>query len=67
VRVLAGGADLAKAALRGGKRSGAGMFARISRSLQSVRYDTTRAKTELGWEPRIDFDEALRRIVKDNH
>jgi nucleoside-diphosphate-sugar epimerase len=67
VRVLAGGADLAKAALRGGKRSGAGMFARISRSLQSVRYDTTRAKTELGWEPRIDFDEALRRTVKDNH
>jgi nucleoside-diphosphate-sugar epimerase len=64
VRVLAGGADLAKAALRGGRRSGPGMFSRISRSLQSVRYDTTRAKTELGWKPRIDFEEALRRVMK---
>ena len=66
VRVLAGGADLAKAALRGGKRSSPGMFSRISRSLQSVRYDTTRAKTELGWKPRIDFEEALRRVIKNN-
>jgi 2-alkyl-3-oxoalkanoate reductase len=66
VRVLAGGADLAKSALRGGKRSGPGMFSRISRSLQSVRYDTTRAKTELGWKPRIDFEEALRRVIKNN-
>ena len=66
VRVLAGGADLAKAALRGGKRSGPGMFSRISRSLQSVRYYTTRAKTELGWKPRIDFEEALRRVIKNN-
>lgn len=66
VRVLAGGADLAKAALRGGKRSAPGMFSRISRSLQSVRYDTTRAKTELGWKPRVDFEEALRRVIKNN-
>jgi nucleoside-diphosphate-sugar epimerase len=66
VRVLAGGADLAKAALRGGRRSGPGMFSRISRSLQSARYDTTRAKTELGWKPRVDFEEALRRVMKRN-
>jgi nucleoside-diphosphate-sugar epimerase len=66
VRVLAGGADLAKAALRGGRRGGTGMFSRISRSLQSARYDTTRAKTELGWKPRIDFEEALRRVMKRN-
>ncbi len=64
VRFLAGGADLAKAALRGGRRSPQGMFSRISRSLQSVQYDTTRAKAELGWKPRIDFEEAARRIGK---
>jgi nucleoside-diphosphate-sugar epimerase len=64
VRLLAGGADLAKTALRGGRRSPQGMFSRISRSLQSVRYDTTRAKVELGWKPRIDFEEAIRRIGK---
>ena len=49
-----------------GKRSPQGMFSRISRSLQSVRYDTTRAKTELGWKPRVDFEEALRRVMKDD-
>lgn len=65
VRQLAGGADLAKAALRGGRRSPQGMFSRISRSLQSVRYDTARAKAELGWKPRIDFDEAVRRVAKE--
>ena len=40
------------------------MFSRIRRSLQSVQYDTTRAKAELGWKPRIDFEEAARRIGK---
>ena len=64
VRVLAAGADAAKAALRGGRRSPQGMFSRISRSLQHVQYDTARAKAELGWKPRIDFDEAVRRVAK---
>jgi nucleoside-diphosphate-sugar epimerase len=64
VRQLANAADLAKAALRGGRRSPQGMFSRISRSLQSVRYDTARAKAELGWKPRVDFEEAVRRIRK---
>jgi nucleoside-diphosphate-sugar epimerase len=65
VRLLAGGADAAKAALRGGKRSPQGMFSRISRSLQSARYDTARAKAELGWKPRVDFEEAVRRVGKE--
>jgi nucleoside-diphosphate-sugar epimerase len=63
VRALAAGADLLKAALRGGRRPAQGLFARISRSLQSVQYDTSRAKTELGWKPRVDFEEALRRLL----
>lgn len=67
VRLMAAGADLAKAALRGGRRSPQGMFSRISRSLQNVRYDTARAKAELGWKPRIDFEEALRRVGKGEH
>ena len=66
VRVLASGADLAKAALRGGRMSPQGMFSRITRSLQGVRYDTSRAKTELGWKPRVDFDTALARIARDS-
>lgn len=65
VRVLAAGADLAKAALRGGRRSPQGLFYRIRRSLQSVQYDTSRAKAELGWKPRVDFEEALRRMGKE--
>jgi len=65
VRLLAGGADLAKAALRGGRASSQGLFSRISRSLQSVSYDTSRAKGELGWKPRVDFEAALARIRKD--
>ncbi|PWU25568.1 MAG: hypothetical protein C5B48_00655 [Candidatus Rokuibacteriota bacterium] len=64
VRLLSAGADTAKAALRGG-RSPQGMFSRITRSLQSVQYDTSRAKSELGWKPRIDFEEALKRLGKD--
>lgn len=48
VRLLASAADAAKAALRGGRRSPHGMFSRITRSLQTVRYDTSRAKAELG-------------------
>src|SRR5215468_1241594 len=64
VRLLASGADLAKAALRGGRRSPQGMFSRITRSLQSGRYDTSRAKSELGWKPKVDFEEALRRVRK---
>ena len=64
VKRLADGADLAKAALRGGRRSPQGMFSRITRSLQDVRYDTSRAKTELGWKPRVDFEEALRRLAR---
>src|SRR5215470_388250 len=64
VRRLASAADLAKAALRGGRRSPQDMFSRISRSLQSARYDTSRAEAELGWKPRVDFEEALRRIAK---
>ncbi len=62
VRMLAASVDLAKAALRGGRRSPPGLFYRIHRSLQTVRYDTSRAKAELGWKPRVDFDEALRRM-----
>ena len=65
VRVLAAAADLAKAALRGGKRSPQGLFSRISRSLQTVHYDTSRAKAELGWKPRVDFEAAVTRIRKD--
>lgn len=65
VRLLAAGADLAKAALRGGKRSPQGMYSRISRSLQSAQYDTTRARIELGWKPRVDFEEALRRVARE--
>src|SRR5262249_8760800 len=64
VRLLAAGADLAKAALRGGRRSPQGLYSRIARSLQSVQYDTARAKAELGWKPRVDFDEALRRMTR---
>jgi nucleoside-diphosphate-sugar epimerase len=64
VRLLAGGADLAKAALRG-KRGPQGLFSRIERSLQSVRYDTSRAQAELGWEPKVDFEAALKRLRKD--
>jgi len=67
VRILATGADVAKAALRGGRRSPQGLFSRISRSLQNVTYDTTRAKAELGWKPRIDFESALSRIRKESH
>jgi nucleoside-diphosphate-sugar epimerase len=67
VRILASGADVAKAALRGGRRSPQGLFSRISRSLQSVTYDTSRAKAELGWKPRIDFESALARIRKEGH
>jgi 2-alkyl-3-oxoalkanoate reductase len=61
VRRLAAGADLARAALRG-RRSPQGLFHRISRSLQSVRYDTSRAKQELAWQPRVGFEEALKRM-----
>jgi 2-alkyl-3-oxoalkanoate reductase len=61
VRGLAAGADLARAALRG-RRSPQGLFHRISRSLQSVRYDTSRAKKELAWRPRVGFEEALKRM-----
>ena len=65
VRQLATAADLAKAALRGGRRSAQGMFSRISRSLQDVQYNTARAKAELGWKPRVDFDGAVRRIMRE--
>ena len=61
VRMLASGADLARAALRG-RRSPQGLFHRISRSLQSVRYDTSWAKQELTWRPRVSFEEALKRM-----
>ena len=61
VRLLATGADLARAALRG-RRSPQGLFHRISRSLQSVRYDTSCAKKELAWRPRVSFEEALKRM-----
>ena len=61
VRLLATGADLARAALRG-RRSPQGLFHRITRSLQSVRYDTSSAKKELAWQPRVNFEEALKRI-----
>ena len=64
VRLLAAGADLAKAALRGGRRSPQGLFSRIARSLQSVQYDTSRAKAELGWKPRVDFEAAIKRMTK---
>jgi nucleoside-diphosphate-sugar epimerase len=63
VRVLAAGADLAKAALRGG-RSPQGMYSRIARSLQTGEYDTSRAKAELGWKSKVDFEAALRRLQK---
>jgi nucleoside-diphosphate-sugar epimerase len=61
VRALAAGADLARAILRG-RRSAQPLFDRISRSLQSARYDTSRAKAELGWKPRVGFEEAVSRI-----
>jgi nucleoside-diphosphate-sugar epimerase len=65
VRALATGADLARAALRG-RRSPQGLFHRISRSLQSVRYDTSRAKEELAWHPGASFEEALKRMRDAN-
>jgi 2-alkyl-3-oxoalkanoate reductase len=61
VRILAGGADLARAALRG-RRSPQGLFHRITRSLQSVQYDTSCAKKELTWHPRVSFEEAVIRM-----
>jgi nucleoside-diphosphate-sugar epimerase len=61
VRMLAGGADLTRAALRG-QCSPQGLFHRITRSLQSVRYDTSCAKKELTWHPRVSFEEALKRM-----
>jgi 2-alkyl-3-oxoalkanoate reductase len=61
VRMLATGADFARAALRG-RRSPQGLFHRITRSLQSVHYDTSRAMAELGWQPRVTFEEVVRRI-----
>jgi nucleoside-diphosphate-sugar epimerase len=61
VRVLAGGADLARTVLRG-RRSPQGLFHRITRSLQRVMYDTSRAKDELAWHPRVSFEEALKRM-----
>jgi 2-alkyl-3-oxoalkanoate reductase len=61
VRMLAAGADLARAALRG-RRSPQGLFHRITRSLQRVHYDTSRAKAELGWQPEVTFEEVVRRI-----
>jgi nucleoside-diphosphate-sugar epimerase len=61
VRRLATGADLARAVLRG-RRSPQGLFQRITRSLQSVRYDTSYAQKELAWQPRVNFEEALKRI-----
>jgi nucleoside-diphosphate-sugar epimerase len=65
VRVLAAGADLARATLRG-RRGPQGLFHRISRSLQSVRYDTSRAQKELTWLPRVGFEEALKRMRDAN-
>ena len=61
VRMLAAAADLARAALRG-RRSPQGLFHRISRSLQRVMYDTSCAKQELAWRPRVSFEEALKRM-----
>ncbi len=61
VRLLAGGADLGRAALRG-RRSPPGLFHRISRSLQRVRYDTLCAKRDLKWRPRVRFEQALKCI-----
>jgi nucleoside-diphosphate-sugar epimerase len=61
VRLLASAADLARAALRG-QRSPQGLFHRITRSLQSVRYDTSSAKKDLAWHPRVNFEEALKRL-----
>jgi nucleoside-diphosphate-sugar epimerase len=61
VRMLAGGADLARAVLRGRRRPH-GLFHRITRSLQSVRYDTSCAKKELRWHPRVSFEESLKRM-----
>jgi nucleoside-diphosphate-sugar epimerase len=65
VRTLAAGMDFARAALRG-RRSPQGLFHRISRSLQSVQYDTSRAKEELVWLPRVGFEEALKRMRDAN-
>ncbi len=67
LRPVAAAADLAKAALRGGRRSPQGMYSRITRSVQSVHYDTARAKAELGWKPRVDFEEALARLGRGHH
>ena len=61
VRLLATGADLARTVLRG-RRTPQGLFQRIARSLQSVRYDTSCAENDLGWRPRVTFEEALKRM-----
>jgi nucleoside-diphosphate-sugar epimerase len=66
LRPVAAAADLAKAVLRGGRRSPQGMYSRITRSVQSARYDTSRAKADLGWKPRVDFEAALARIGRDS-
>jgi nucleoside-diphosphate-sugar epimerase len=47
---------------RSGRKRSPGR-SRGSRSLQSA-YDTARAKAELGWKPRVDFEEAIRRVHK---
>jgi nucleoside-diphosphate-sugar epimerase len=65
LRPVAAAADLAKAALRGGRRSPQGTYSRITRSLQSAHYDTARAKAELGWKPRVDFEGAMARIAQE--
>ncbi len=65
LRPLAAGADLAKAALRGGRRTAPGTYSRITRSLMTMRYDTSRAKAELGWKPRVDFEEGVSRLRQD--
>ncbi len=61
VRLLAAAADRLRGCLRG-RASGSGLVRRISRSLQSVRFDTSRAAAELGWKPRVGFQEAVRRM-----
>lgn len=37
---------------------------RLRRATESLRYDTTAAREELGWTPRIDLAEGLRRTIK---
>jgi predicted dehydrogenase/nucleoside-diphosphate-sugar epimerase len=50
--------------------NGSGNPARLSRSVvhgayRNIRYDTTKARQELGWQPEVTLEEGIRRTVTD--